>query len=58
MFVSRAPRRPPSSVIGVRPAVNRTGVWVRAAFMTAPTALAVPTVTWTMTTCGRPVTAW
>jgi hypothetical protein len=46
----------PASVIGVRPAVTSIGTLARAAFMIPPSALAVPTITWTMTTCGRPVT--
>jgi hypothetical protein len=45
-----------SSVSGVRPAVTRIGAWARAALMMPPRALAVPTMTWTITTCGRPVT--
>src|SRR6266850_5122440 len=45
-----------SSVSGVRPAVTRIGACARAALMMPPSALAVPTITWTITTCGRPVT--
>ena len=43
-------------MIGVRPAVNSTGTCVREALMMAPMPFAVPTVTCTITACGRPVT--
>ena len=45
----------PSSVIGVRPAVIKIGTCERAAVMMPQAAFAVPTVTWTITACGRPV---
>ena len=46
----------PSSLVGVRPAVNSTGTWPRAALSKPFMPLAVPTLTWTMTACGLPVT--
>ena len=51
----REPRKP-ASVIGFRPAVKSMGTFARAAFMRPPVALAAPTITWTITACGRPVT--
>jgi hypothetical protein len=42
--------------MGVRPAVISIGTRARAALMIPLSALAVPTVTWTITACGRPVT--
>mgnify|MGYP000323570189 CR=1 FL=1 len=45
------------SLIGVRPAANSTGTCARAAFSTPHTALAVPTLTWTITACMRRVTS-
>ena len=52
----RLPCRP-DSVSGLRPALNRIGTFARAALMMPPTALPAPTITWTMTTWGRPVTS-
>ena len=46
----------PASVSGLRPALKRIGTFERAALMMPLTALPAPTITWTMTTCGRPVT--
>ena len=43
-------------MIGVRPAVKRIGTCERAALMMPPSALAAPTITWTITACGRPET--
>jgi hypothetical protein len=43
-------------VIGLRPALKRMGTLLRAAFMMPPIAFAAPTITWTITACGRPVT--
>jgi hypothetical protein len=42
--------------MGVRPAVIRIGTLARAALMTPPSALAPPTITWTITAWVRPVT--
>ncbi len=50
---SREPSRP-DSVIGVRPEVNRIGTSSRAALSRPMSAFAMPTLTWTMTACGRP----
>ena len=47
-------RRLPVSVIGVRPAASRTGMLSRAALMMPFIALAVPTVTCTITAAGFP----
>ena len=44
----------PVSVSGVRPAASRTGMLSRAAFMMPLMALAVPTVTCTITAAGLP----
>ena len=52
---SRLPTAP-ASVMGFRPAVKSIGTFERAAFMMPPSALAVPTITCTITACGRPVT--
>ena len=46
----------PRSVMGLRPAVKSIGTLDRAAFMMPPSALAAPTMTCTITACGRPVT--
>ena len=46
----------PASVIGLRPAEKSMGTLERAALITPPAALPAPTMTWTMTTWGRPVT--
>ncbi len=43
-----------SSLVGVRPAVNSIGTWPRAALSRPFSALAVPTLTWCMVSCGRP----
>ena len=52
---SRLPSRP-LSVGGVRPDVKKIGTLSRAALSRPISALAMPTLTWTMTACGRPVT--
>ena len=44
----------PASVSGVRPAASSTGMLSRAALMMPLMALAVPTVTCTMTAAGLP----
>jgi hypothetical protein len=54
--VSRAPGSP-SSVNGERPAVNRIGTFSRAALNTPHNALAVPTLTCTMTAGTLPEAA-
>ncbi len=51
---SRLPASP-DSVIGLRPAEKSMGMFERAALITPPAALPAPTMTWTMTTWGRPV---
>ncbi len=48
--------RAPDSVIGVRPAVNRIGMFCREALIRPLIELAVPTPTWTIIACGLPVT--
>ena len=45
----------PHSVSGLRPAVKIIGTWSRAASASALMPLAVPTLTWNITICGRPV---
>ena len=54
MKLVRLPRSP-SSVSGVLPAEKIIGTLRREAFITAADAFPVPTITWTMTTCGSPV---
>ena len=46
----------PASVIGLRPAVKSIGTPTREALMIPASALAAPTMTCTITACGRPVT--
>jgi hypothetical protein len=46
----------PFSVRGVRPAISITGTCSRRASMRALMVLAVPTLTCTITACGRPLT--
>ena len=46
----------PVSVSGVRPAARMTGTLSREAFIRPHMALAVPTVTWTITAAGLPLT--
>jgi hypothetical protein len=45
----------PVSVTGVRPAASSRGTRSRARLIRLLMVLAVPTLTWTMTACGRPV---
>jgi hypothetical protein len=42
--------------MGVRPAVIRIGTFCREALMMPFSEFAVPTPTWTIMACGRPVT--
>ncbi len=44
----------PFSVIGVRPAQSSRGMRSRARLVRLLMVLAVPTLTWTITACGRP----
>ena len=53
--LSRAPSAPCSNS-GVRPAVKNIGTCERAAFIRPHTALAAPTLTCSITACGRPDT--
>ena len=46
----------PASLSGVRPAHSTSGTLERNAFISAPSALAVPGVVWTIATAGSPVT--
>jgi hypothetical protein len=51
----RAAGSAPDSVIGVRPALKRMGMFCREALMRLLIAFAVPTPTCTIIACGLPV---